>query len=119
MINLFLNGGQIPDENKEIPLIEHQVFWSKILLFMALICPPWMLFVKPLLLRRDHEQKMIKREKQGGDFEMVESSSDRSRSPNPIEEDYNKIELTPLSHEINSSKERNTERHNAFDKVER
>jgi V-type H+-transporting ATPase subunit a len=57
MINLFLNGGQIPDESKELPVIDHQVFWSKLLLFLALICPPWMLFVKPLLLRREHDEK--------------------------------------------------------------
>lgn len=95
MINLFLNGGEIADPAKEIPIIEHQTFWSKLFLFLALICPPWMLFVKPLLLRREHEEKQKQREKQGGDIEMVESSSDKS--PRDENEEYNKIELTPLS----------------------
>jgi V-type H+-transporting ATPase subunit a len=56
IINMFLNGGKI-NEQQEIPLIAHQVFWSKFLFISAIICPPWMLFVKPYLLRRDHEQK--------------------------------------------------------------
>ena len=63
---------------------------------MALICPPWMLFVKPLLLRRDHLIKQLKRERQGGDFEMVESSSDKSISPMSEDEEQNRIELTPI-----------------------
>lgn len=52
-----------------------------------------MLFTKPLLLKREHEAKKQEREKRGGDFEMVESSSDVSSKDI---EDYNKIEMTDM-----------------------
>ena len=43
---------------------------------------------------------------------MVESSSDRSKSPMSEDEEYNKIELTPLQHENQRKSERNN---NAFE----
>jgi hypothetical protein len=45
---------------------------------------------------------------------MVESSSDRSKSP-MSDEEYNKIELTPLQREIN--KENKQVSTNAFDRT--
>ena len=66
---------------------------------ITLICPPWMLLAKPFFLKRDHDEKNKQREKRGGDFELIESSS-RNISPSidieESKEQYNKIELTHL-----------------------
>lgn len=64
------------------------------MLFIAVITPPWMLLAKPILLKREHEEKQRQREKRGGDIELIESSSDVSPR-NDIEE-YNKIELAAM-----------------------
>ena len=50
MIQLFLNFGDHTDE-KELDIIYDQVYWNKFLLFIILITPPWILFVKPLILK--------------------------------------------------------------------
>lgn len=65
------------------------------MLFLAVITPPWMLFTKPLLLKREHEEKLRERENRGGDIELIESSSDKSPR-NDLEESFNKIEMTSL-----------------------
>lgn len=54
MIQLFLNFGDHADEN-ELDLIYDQIYWNKLMLFVILITPPWILFVKPLILRQRHE----------------------------------------------------------------
>lgn len=69
MINMFLNFGKV-DLDVELPIISNQQSICKIILFIFLITPPWMLFVKPLLLKRDADIKKRQREINGGDFEM-------------------------------------------------
>jgi hypothetical protein len=73
IINIFLTQGAIPEG--EIAIIEHQTFWCRIMLFIAIITPPWMLFVKPYLIKQKYEQKEIERERRGGDIELREGSS--------------------------------------------
>ena len=43
----------------------------KLILLIGLVAPPWMLFVKPLLLKRDADEKKRLREYNGGDYEMA------------------------------------------------
>lgn len=50
MINLFLNFGEQQKGSKEGELINHQPFWCKVMLLVALVTPPWMLFVKPYFM---------------------------------------------------------------------
>jgi hypothetical protein len=50
MINLFLNFGEI-DTTKQLYIIDNQTHVCKLMLLIAMITPPWMLFVKPLMLR--------------------------------------------------------------------
>lgn len=71
VINMFLNLGE--SKPGEIELIRHQSFWCKVMLVIAFVTPPWMLFVKPLLLKRDFEQKKKERLKRGGDIELKTS----------------------------------------------
>jgi len=54
MINIFLSPTSISEEDKLYPI---QVEVQLILVAVALICVPMMLFPKPLLLKRDHENK--------------------------------------------------------------
>jgi len=56
MIAMFLNFGHI-NPDKELPVIENQEFYCKSMLFLATMTPPWMLFVKPLLMKRNFEEK--------------------------------------------------------------
>lgn len=56
VIGIFLNFGAV-DLNHELPIIPEQEKVCKFLLFIAVITPPWMLFVKPLLLWRDDQEK--------------------------------------------------------------
>jgi V-type H+-transporting ATPase subunit a len=81
MINLALNLGKI-DPEKEIPIIEGQESICKLIMFIALITPPWMLFVKPGLL---YLQNKAKSEKDYVKIEMTSIDKDKSAF-NDIEE---------------------------------
>lgn len=41
------------------------------MLLVILVTPPWILFVKPLILKRQHEEALKKKESNGGDFELT------------------------------------------------
>jgi V-type H+-transporting ATPase subunit a len=58
MISMFLNFGQIQEGT--IPLIDHQVFWSNNLLMISLITVPWMLLLKPLVLKSELDKEHLK-----------------------------------------------------------
>ena len=47
MINMFLNFGELPPGAKDTPFFSNQVMWMNLLLAVALLCVPLMLFVKP------------------------------------------------------------------------
>ena len=96
MIQMFINGGEIPDPQKELPVLENQTQWSKAMLYLALICPPWMLLVKPLILKNEHDKEKKVVRVNGGHVEMgeVDSAGLRKRQTHKAS---GKIELTPLS----------------------
>jgi len=48
MIVMCLRLGESDPNNLETPLIDNQSFVMKMLLFVAIICVPLMLFVKPI-----------------------------------------------------------------------
>lgn len=100
MINMVLNFGEVPeiDADRFLPLISHQALVCKLLLLIVILCPPWMLFGKPLLLKRDHDKKMTERQKRGGDIELIESAKERSIQEDDINDnmDYGQTELTRL-----------------------
>jgi V-type H+-transporting ATPase subunit a len=77
MINLGLNGGKPSPMSKEKLVIDHQEFWSKVMMIVAVLTPPWMLFAKPFILKRIHENKKINRRNKGGDFEMAVSPKNK------------------------------------------
>lgn len=52
IIGMFLNFGAV-DYDKELPIIPQQESVCKLMLVIAMVTPPWMLFVKPLLLLKD------------------------------------------------------------------
>jgi len=66
---MFLQFGE-PKNATDLSIIEDQPFWSKLLLVVILITPPWMLFAKPMKLKAEHERLMKEKEAQGGDYEM-------------------------------------------------
>mmetsp|Transcript_25717 Transcript_25717/g.39549 ORF Transcript_25717/g.39549 Transcript_25717/m.39549 type:complete len:170 (-) Transcript_25717:66-575(-) len=70
MIEMCLNGGEIKDPDNELPVLTHQMFWSQLMLNLAIIMPIWMLLVKPFMLKKAAEEKETHREAVGGDFEM-------------------------------------------------
>ena len=41
------------------------------MLVFIIVCPPWMLFVKPYLLYQEHKAIVKQKESQGGDFELA------------------------------------------------
>lgn len=78
MIGMFLRGGE-SDPDKEFEIIGNQTFMMRFMVFLAVITPPWMLCVKPLLLRREAEELKKQRQNKrinGGDYELgrVENS---------------------------------------------
>jgi hypothetical protein len=100
MINMVLNFGEVPEAEagSVLPLIPAQAYVCKALLLLVMICPPWMLLAKPLLLKRDHQLKNAARDKRGGDIELIESAKDVSQQRDDMEEsmDYNQTELMRL-----------------------
>lgn len=91
MINMVLNFGDVPETEADrfLPLIPAQAYVCKVLLLLVMVCPPWMLLAKPLLLKRDHELKNAAREKRGGDVELMESAKDVSHQNDDLEESMN------------------------------
>ena len=80
MITMFLKGGQ-GDPAKEYEVIANQTSVMRFMLFWAMVTPPWMLFVKPLLLKKEWEKTHnVKRQKvnSGGDYELARVSNSRS-----------------------------------------
>jgi len=57
MIQMFLSPIRIAPENK---VFEGQFFVQTILLVLAIIAVPWMLFLKPFLLKRQHERSLLR-----------------------------------------------------------
>jgi len=51
MIGMFLKGGE-SDPTREFEIIGNQTFMMRFMVFLAMVTPPWMLCVKPLLLKR-------------------------------------------------------------------
>ena len=43
--------------------MDHQVFYSNFLLFIALVTVPWMLLLKPLVLKQQFDREHEKEEK--------------------------------------------------------
>ena len=66
---MFLQFGE-PNNPNDPTIIEDQSFWSKLLLVVICVTPPWMLLAKPLKLKAEHEKLMKEKEAQGGDYEM-------------------------------------------------
>jgi len=59
-----------PKSPTDLSIIEDQAYWSKLLLVVIFITPPWMLLAKPMKLKAEHERLMQEKEAQGGDYEM-------------------------------------------------
>ncbi|KAJ1834829.1 H(+)-transporting V0 sector ATPase subunit a [Coemansia sp. RSA 2711] len=55
LIYMFLSPGSVSDDEK---MFRGQAALQTFLLLLALVCVPWMLLVKPMILRREH-QKII------------------------------------------------------------
>jgi len=55
LIGMFMSPGHVPPENT---LFRGQAVVQVILLLLALVCIPWMLLPRPLLLRRKHYHKI-------------------------------------------------------------
>mgnify|MGYP001948462221 CR=1 FL=1 len=54
MINMALNGGAVdPGTDPFLGTEGTQVFVNLLLLFIALVCVPWMLFIKPFILNKE------------------------------------------------------------------
>jgi len=51
MIELCLNMGNIQDPERESPILDGQEWICKIVLLIAMVTPPWMLFAKPFILK--------------------------------------------------------------------
>lgn len=66
-----------------------------------LMMPPWMLFVKPLILKQNHDLELRLKEINGGDFEMSQVSS----PPKKISSLEGSIELTPVQVSLQSKSE--------------
>ena len=50
MIEMFLNGGEITSPDTTLPILDNQTTISKVMLSIVVVCPPWILFVKPYLV---------------------------------------------------------------------
>ena len=76
MIAMFLRFGEVP-ENVE-PLVgtrADQQYYSNLLLLAAVVCMPWMLLPKPLILK----SRMDKEAAQGGHVKHVDEPDDEER----------------------------------------
>eukprot|EP00951_Prasinocladus_malaysianus_P032622 scaffold318591_cov49-Prasinocladus_malaysianus.AAC.1 len=71
MIYMFLSPGSLDDANKMFP---GQAPFQVFLVLLALVCVPWMLIPKPLILKKRHEQVMYAPARR-----MSEDSSDTAR----------------------------------------
>ena len=54
---MFLHFGEL-NTDKELPIIQDQTTYCRLMFGLALITPPWMLLTKPLLMKKEHEDKM-------------------------------------------------------------
>lgn len=80
MIMMFLKGGQ-SDPSKEYEVIANQTSVMRFMLFWAVITPPWMLFTKPLLMKKEWEKTHSERKQKvnsGGDYELARVENSRS-----------------------------------------
>jgi hypothetical protein len=57
MIEMFINGGEIKEPDRTLPVLDNQQTWSRVMLILAILTPPWMLFVKPFILYKSHQQE--------------------------------------------------------------
>ena len=55
MIGMFLRFGEVP--HGAVPLVPNQTLYCNLLLVVALIAVPTMLFVKPLYLKKELDKK--------------------------------------------------------------
>lgn len=69
MILLFLNYGDPADEN-ELDILPDQTILNKFMLLVIFVTPPWILFAKPMILKKQHETLVKEKESNGGDYEM-------------------------------------------------
>lgn len=79
MIMMFLKGGE-GDPAKEYEIIANQTAVMRFMLFWAIITPPWMLFAKPLLLKREWEKSHAHKKQKinsGGDYELARVENSR------------------------------------------
>lgn len=56
MIELFLNYGEQTNPGQELPVFYGQKWCNKIMLFIIVVTPPWMLFTKPYLIISEHNK---------------------------------------------------------------
>eukprot|EP00300_Choanocystis_sp_HF-7_P003953 c13014_g1_i2.p1 GENE.c13014_g1_i2~~c13014_g1_i2.p1 ORF type:complete len:844 (+),score=222.52 c13014_g1_i2:116-2533(+) len=120
LISMFLSLGNVPpvDSNPETNqgcnqdnLINGQAGFQKFLLFVAFVSVPWMLLVKPLILR--HRQNTIHSMARGRST-VVPRNRSNSNSRNSHEQQNN--DTTNNNH--NNTNNNNTHGHGAFDFAE-
>eukprot|EP01097_Dermamoeba_algensis_P008082 TRINITY_DN5250_c0_g1_i1.p1 TRINITY_DN5250_c0_g1~~TRINITY_DN5250_c0_g1_i1.p1 ORF type:complete len:795 (-),score=169.28 TRINITY_DN5250_c0_g1_i1:76-2460(-) len=69
MINIFLTPTSIKPEDE---LYSGQLSVQQAMIAIAFICVPWMLLVKPLMLRRDHKLGRLQHDDHGEEFVFSE-----------------------------------------------
>lgn len=78
LISMFLSPGTV-----EEPLFSHQATLQVILLLIAFICVPWLLFVKPLYLKRVLDKKAKEH-----DYQLIgESNGTVAAEPHSVDDD--------------------------------
>jgi len=75
MIQMFLSPQAVTPDNL---VFEGQVYVQWILIFVAVICVPWMLVLKPYILKSQHKKRMLQQGK-GSDF-IEESTTEKKES---------------------------------------
>jgi len=74
MIQMFLSPQAVTPDNL---VFEGQVYVQWILIFLAVICVPWMLVLKPYILKSQHKKRM---EQQGKGSDFIEESTTEKKS---------------------------------------